>query len=163
MNDINVPQIMGLKDMPDERMINEKAKEREYLHEHFTVTHILYGKIEYLEDIKKYLIGTYVEKGLLRIIKPTYSKKCLFAVNESHYQPYENQSSSEYENDGGHFYFAYVLRGEVTYCEQVKKYITDVYVKKGLVDMTTTPYSKEKQYIVKEQKNGDFCTKGVER
>ena len=163
MNDREVPQIMGLEDMPDERMINEKVKEREYLHEHFTVTHILYGKIEYLEDIKKYLIGAYVEKGLLRIIKPTYSKKCLFAVNESHYQPEENQTSSEYENDGEDYYFAYVLRGEVTYCEQVKKHITDVYVTKGLVDMTTTPYSKEKQYIVKTQVSGNFCIKEVER
>jgi len=162
VNDREVPQIVGLKDMSDERMINEKVKEREYLHEHFTVTHILYGKIEYLEDIKKYLIGTYVEKGFLRIIKPTYSKKCLFAVNESHYSLYENQSLPEYENDGGDFYFAYVLRGEVTYCEQVKKYITDVYVTKGLVDMTATPYSKEKQYIVKAQMSGNFCIKGVQ-
>jgi len=163
VNDTEAPQIMELADMPDERMINGKVKEREYLHEHFTVTHILYGKIEYLEDIKKYLIGTYVEKGLLRIIKPTYSKKCLFAVNESHYSLYENQSSSEYENDGEDYYFAYVLRGEVTYCEQVKKYITDVYVTKGLVGMTTTPYSKEKQYIVKAQVSGNFCTNEVER
>jgi len=56
VNDREVPQIMGLKDMPDERMINGKVKEREYLHEHFTVTHILYGKIEYLEDIKNTLL-----------------------------------------------------------------------------------------------------------
>lgn len=147
----------GLRGMLNES-VHGKAQEKEYLHEHFTVTCILYGKIKYLDEIKHYIVKTYVEKGLLKIIKPTYSKKRLCAVNESCYSPHEDQSSSDNENSGEDFYFACVLRGEITSCERVKTYITDTYVRKGVVDLTMTPYSKEKQYIVEAQMKRNLCS-----
>ena len=56
-----------------------------YFREFFTVTHILHGELRYLEEIKDYIIETYVKKGLLRLIRPTYSQKTLAEVRESHY------------------------------------------------------------------------------
>ncbi len=63
-------------------------------------------------------------------------------ATESDYLYEKQGSESEPEN----FYLTFVLRGEVTYTEQVKEYI-DCYVKKGLVSSERTLYSKEKQYI----------------
>jgi hypothetical protein len=117
---------------------------KEYLEEYFTTACILCGKIQYLEEIKRYIIKTYVEKGVLKMIRPTYSKQSLSVVTESDYHLYEKQNST---GECGDFFLTFVLRGEVTYTEQVKEYI-GTYVEKGLVSLEKTPYSKEKQFIV---------------
>ena len=124
--------------MADE--IGKKA----YLKEHFTTACILCGKLQYLEEIKRYIIKTYVEKGVLKMIRPTYSKRSLSVVTESHYRRKEILESVP---DGEDYYLAFVLNGEVTYTEQVKEYIS-TYVEKGVIELEMTPYSKERQYIV---------------
>jgi len=107
-------------------MADGKGK-KAYLKEHFTIACILCGKIQYLEEIKKYIIKTYVKKELLIMIKPTYSKRSLSVVTESDYHLYEKQGS---ESEPENFFLTFVLRGEVTYTEQVKEYI-GTYAKKG--------------------------------
>jgi len=118
--------------------------QRSYLEEHFTTGCILCGKIQYLEEIKEYIIKTYVKNGLLKMIRPTYSKRSLSVVTESHYRRKEILESVP---DGEDYYLAFVLNGEVTYTEQVKEYIS-TYVEKGVIELEMTPYSKERQYIV---------------
>jgi hypothetical protein len=44
------------------------GKRRAYLREYFTTACILHGKITDLEEIKAYIVGAYVEKGLLEMI-----------------------------------------------------------------------------------------------
>ena len=133
-----------LKFMKEGEKMADGTGKKAYLEEHFTTACILCGKIQYLEEIKRYIIETYVEKGVLKMIKPTYSKRSLSVVTESHYHLYEKQDS---KGERGDFFLTFVLRGEVTYTEQVKEYI-GTYVKKGVVSLEKTPYSKEKQYIV---------------
>ena len=49
------------------------------------------------------------------------------------------------------FCLAFILNGEVKYCEQVREYISR-YAEKGLITAVMTPYTKEKQYIVEARK-----------
>ncbi len=122
----------------------DEIDQRSYLEEHFTTGCILCGKIQYLEEIKKYIIKTYVKNGLLKMIRPTYSKRPLSVVTESHYRKKE---VSESVPDSEDYYFAFVLNGEVTYTGQVKEYIK-TYVEKGVVELDVTLYSKERQFVV---------------
>jgi hypothetical protein len=118
---------------------------RQYLHEYFTTVFILCGKIKHLEEIKKYIVQTYIDTGLLTMIKPTYSGKPLYAVTESNY------TGNTYEFPdavSGESYLGFILWGEVTYTENVKEYIT-TYVDKGLIELETTSYTKQKQYIIR--------------
>ena len=117
-------------------------RQKAYLVEHFTTACILCGKIEYLEEIKAHIIKTYIEPGLLKMIKPTYLRKAPSVVTESQYQ-YKEQPE---EVDGEDYYLAFVLKGEIRHTEQVKEYIS-TYSEKG-VTLKMTPYSKEKQFIV---------------
>lgn len=131
-----------------------RKKDKDYFHDYFTVACILHGGAKYLEEIKRYIIETYVRKGLLKIIKPTYSKRPLSVVNESQYLLYRKKGRSlsrgKSDHEGKDFYLAFILRSEIIYLEQVEAYIRKAYVEKGLVELTMTPYSKVKQYIVED-------------
>ncbi len=132
------------------------TQEKAYLTEHFTTGCILSGKIRDLEEIKRQIIDKYVETGFLRMIKPVYSQSSLLIVGESELQV-QSQSQSQLQlqlhqlkGDPSHehgFCLAFILNGEVKYCEQVREYISR-YVEKGLITAVMTPYTKEKQYIV---------------
>jgi len=132
------------------------TQEKAYLTEHFTTGCILHGKIRDLEEIKRQIIDKHVETGCLRMIKPVYSQSSLLIVSESELQV-QSQSQSQLQlqlhqlkRDPSHnhnFYLAFILNGEVKYCEQVREYISR-YAEKGLITAVMTPYTKEKQYIV---------------
>jgi hypothetical protein len=132
-----------------------RKKDKDYFHDYFTVACILHGGAKYLEEIKRYIIETYVVKDLLKLIKPTYSKLPLSVVNESQYYSYKRRrrkplSRGRSNGEDGDFYLAFILRSEIIYLEQVETYIRDTYVTRGLVELTMTPYSKIKQYIVED-------------
>ena len=116
-------------------MIDGREK---YLREHFTTACILKGKVSYLEEIKKYIVDMYVRKGFLKMVKPTYSRK--ISITDE----FQCIQKSFSQSDG--LYLAFILRGEVLYCEQVYGFIHS-FVEQGLVTMETTPYSKGKQFI----------------
>ncbi len=131
------------------------TQEKAYLTEHFTTGCILHGKIRDLEEIKRQIIDEYVETGCLKMIKPVYSQRSLLIVGESELQV-QSQSQLQLQlhqvkGDPSHnhgFCLAFILNGEVKYCEQVREYISR-YAEKGLITAVMTPYTKEKQYIVK--------------
>jgi hypothetical protein len=45
-------------------------KDQRYLHEMFSFSCVLRGEVKHLEKIKEYIIGEYVDKGLVKLIKP---------------------------------------------------------------------------------------------
>lgn len=129
---------------------------REYFREYFNFGCILCGKVRYLEEIKEYIVDEYVEKGLVKLIKPTYSKGALSIVDEVQWEAFkkgELLSSGDKEfNDGETFDFACILRGEVKHLEELREYIR-MYVEKGLVNVVKITYSKDRIYIIEGKGN----------
>ena len=138
--------------MPDGEVDNG----REYFREYFNLGCILCGKVKYLEEIKGYIVDEYVEKGLIKLIKPTYSKGVLSIVDGVQWKAFKKGglplSWKKESNDGEIFDFACILRGEVKHLEDLRGHIK-AYVEKGLVDVVKATYSKERIYIVEGKGN----------
>ena len=112
----------------------------EYLREYFTTGYLLQGEITDLEEIKQYIITQYVNNGLLKMIKPTYSTRTLSITRKEVLQ-------RTCTNRGDTYILGFVLRGEVRHCEEIRAHIRS-YVERGVIQLETSPYTKEKQYIV---------------
>ncbi len=67
----------------------EERKEKEYLSELFNFACVLRGEVKYLEKIKEHIITEYVDKGWVKLIKPTYDKKELYIITESQWKEYQ--------------------------------------------------------------------------
>ncbi|MBU7015169.1 MAG: hypothetical protein HXS52_06450 [Theionarchaea archaeon] len=63
--------------------------QKEYLSELFNFACILRGEVKYLEQIKEYVVAEYINKGLVKIIKPTYDKRELYIITESQWKEYQ--------------------------------------------------------------------------
>jgi hypothetical protein len=72
--------------------MNEKEEEN-YLDECFNFSCVLRGHVKDLEAIKEYIIKTYVDKGSVKMIKPTYEKKRLYIMTEQEWEDYQNLKS----------------------------------------------------------------------
>jgi hypothetical protein len=59
-------------------------EQKEYLSEIFNFACVLRGEVKYLEQIKEY-----INKGLVKIIKPTYDKRELYIMTESQWKEYQ--------------------------------------------------------------------------
>lgn len=70
-------------------MNDEKEREREYLNEFFNFAAVLRGDVKNLEEIKKYIVENYVNKGLVKLIKPTYDKKELYILTDEQWKEYQ--------------------------------------------------------------------------
>ncbi len=80
------------KDSPSlgtERDRSDKDSEKEYLQELFNFSCVLRGEVKHLEKIKEYIAREYVEKGLVKIIKPTYDKKEIYILTEEQWKEYQ--------------------------------------------------------------------------
>ncbi len=64
-------------------------KDREYLVELFNFSCVLRGKVTYLEEIKERIIKEYVDKGLVKMIKPLYDKKDIYVLTETQWEEYQ--------------------------------------------------------------------------
>ncbi len=69
-----------------ERDRSEKDSEKEYLEELFNFSCILRGEVKHLEKIKEYIVREYVEKRLVKLIKPTYDKKEIYILTEEQWK-----------------------------------------------------------------------------
>lgn len=80
------------EDMTDrERQIEKEA----YLHEYFNFACVLRGEVEHLEEIKTHIVNQYVSKGLVKLIKPTYSKERIYLLDESEWEEYNRLKRRE--------------------------------------------------------------------
>ena len=66
----------------------EESK-KEYLSEPFNFGCVLQGDLKHLEEIKKYIITEYVEKGLIRLIKPTYEKSEIRLITDAEWKEFQ--------------------------------------------------------------------------
>jgi hypothetical protein len=64
-------------------------EEREYLSELFNFACVLRGEVKYLEEIKEHIIREYVQKGLVKLIKPTYQKNEIYILTDNQWKEYQ--------------------------------------------------------------------------
>ena len=77
-------------------MEEEKPQIREnYFDEYFNFTCVLRGEVKYLEEIREHIVENYVLKGLIKLIKPTYSKDRIYILEESQWREYNRLKEME--------------------------------------------------------------------
>ena len=64
-------------------------KDRKYLSELFNFACVLRGEVKHLEKIKEYIIQEYVDKELVKLIKPTYDKKEIYIMTNDQWKEYQ--------------------------------------------------------------------------
>ncbi|MBU6999103.1 MAG: hypothetical protein HXS42_15765 [Theionarchaea archaeon] len=74
----------------EDRSEEEREEREDYLTELFNFAFILRGHVKDLEAVKEYVITEYVEKGILKMIKPTYSKDRLYILSEGQVKKYKD-------------------------------------------------------------------------
>ena len=74
--------------MNEDSGTDEKTK-KEYLLELFNFACVLQGDIKHLEKIKGYIVTEYVDKGLIKLIKPTYEKSEICLVTGEEWKEYQ--------------------------------------------------------------------------
>jgi hypothetical protein len=64
-------------------------EEKRYLSELFNFACVLRGEVKHLEKIKEHIIIEYVDKGLVKLIKPTYDKKEIYILTDVEWKEYQ--------------------------------------------------------------------------
>ncbi len=59
-----------------------------YFQELFNFACVLRGEVKHLEKIKEY-IQEYVDKGLIKLIKPTYDKQEIYILTSDQWKEYQ--------------------------------------------------------------------------
>ena len=88
--------------MNEDSRNNEETK-KEYLLELFNFACVLRGEIKHLEEIKGYIVTEYVEKGLIKLIKPIYEKDKIFLVTSEEWEEYQKLKKWDERLIGGGF------------------------------------------------------------
>lgn len=126
----------------------ENKDEKYFYKEYFNLAFVLRGEVASLEEIKMYIINNFANKKLVKLIKPTYEKEKLLIVDEPEWQKVQKFTiKKERKLSNEHFYFAFIVRGEVFHLEKIKEYINQCNV-----DVITSVYAKERVYIVEESR-----------
>ena len=68
---------------------NNGEDKKKYLSELFNFACVLQGEIKHLEKIKGYIVTEYVEKGLIKLIRPTYEKSEIYLVTSEEWKEYQ--------------------------------------------------------------------------
>ncbi|MBU7018888.1 MAG: hypothetical protein HXS44_15370 [Theionarchaea archaeon] len=66
----------------------EETKKK-YLSELFSFACVLRGEVKHLEEIKEYIITEYVDKGHVKMIKPTYEKSEIYLLTSDEWKEYQ--------------------------------------------------------------------------
>ena len=74
--------------MNEDSRINEETKKK-YLSELFNFACVLQGEIKHLEMIKEHIVTEYVDKGLIKLIKPTYEKSEIHLITDAEWKEYQ--------------------------------------------------------------------------
>lgn len=64
-------------------------EDKRYLSELFNFACVLRGEVKHLEKIKEHIIDEYVDKGLVKLIKPTYDKKEIYILTDVEWNEYQ--------------------------------------------------------------------------
>ncbi|KYK32400.1 MAG: hypothetical protein HXS48_26775 [Theionarchaea archaeon] len=71
------------------RIQEPEINQREYLSELFSFACVLRGEVKHLEKIKEYIVQEYVDKGLVKLIKPIYEKREIYTVTGNEWKEYQ--------------------------------------------------------------------------
>jgi hypothetical protein len=71
--------------MHEDRGTDEETKKK-YLSELFNFACVLQGEIKHLEKIKEHIVREYVEKGLIKLIRPTYEKSEIHLITDAEWK-----------------------------------------------------------------------------
>lgn len=64
-------------------------EDKRYLSELFNFACVLRGEVKHLEKIKEHIIIEYVDKGLVKLIKPTYDKDEIYILTGDEWKEYQ--------------------------------------------------------------------------
>ncbi|KYK32783.1 MAG: hypothetical protein HXS48_17730 [Theionarchaea archaeon] len=64
-------------------------EDRKYLSEWFNFACVLRGEVKHLEKIKEYIVQEYVDKGMVKLIRPTYNKNEIYIVTDDEWKEYQ--------------------------------------------------------------------------
>ena len=64
-------------------------EDKAHLSELFNFSCVLRGEVKYLEQIKEYIAKEYINKGLVKLIKPTYDKKEIYILTDEQWKEYQ--------------------------------------------------------------------------
>ena len=56
---------------------------------------VLQGDLKHLEEIKEHIITEYVEKGLIKLIRPTYKKSEIRLITDAEWKEYQKLKKKE--------------------------------------------------------------------
>ena len=76
---------------------------KKYLLELFNFACVLQGEIKHLEEIKEHIVTEYVDKGLIKLIKPTYEKSEIYLVTSEEWEEYQKLKKWDERLIGGGF------------------------------------------------------------
>ncbi len=66
-----------------------EMEDKSHLLELFNFSCVLRGEVKYLEQIKEYIVQEYINKGLVKLIKPTYDKKEIYILTDEQWKEYQ--------------------------------------------------------------------------
>jgi len=72
-----------------ERKERPEINQKGYLSELFNFACVLRGEVKHLEKIKEYIVQEYVDKGVVKLIKPTYEKREIYIVTDVEWKEYQ--------------------------------------------------------------------------
>ena len=64
-------------------------EDKAHLSELFNFSCVLRGEVKYLEQIKEYIAKENIQKGLVKLIKPTYDKKEIYILTDEQWKEYQ--------------------------------------------------------------------------
>ncbi len=64
-------------------------EDKSHLLELFNFSCVLRGEVKYLEQIKEYIVQEYINKRLVKLIKPTYDKKEIYILTDEQWKEYQ--------------------------------------------------------------------------
>ncbi|MBU7028651.1 MAG: hypothetical protein HXS48_17075 [Theionarchaea archaeon] len=70
-------------------VLRQERDQRGYFKELFNFACVLRGEVKYLEKIKEYIVQEYVDKGLVKLIRPTYEKEEIYIVTNDEWKEYQ--------------------------------------------------------------------------
>jgi len=70
-------------------------EKRQYLSEIFNFACVLRGEVKHLEEIKEHIVNEYVEKGRVKMIKPTYNKREIYILTDVEWKEYQDLKKRE--------------------------------------------------------------------
>jgi hypothetical protein len=74
--------------MNEDSRTDEETKKK-YLSELFNFACVLQGDIKHLEEIKGYIVTEYVDKRLIKLIRPTYEKSEIHLITDTEWKEYQ--------------------------------------------------------------------------